>query len=649
MPFFSSNEPDYKKIYNLMTSALKETTNDKILSIKTEIDSLKEKLRKGKDKIIDDEYLVSKFVEYKVDKDKTELEYKILVISPYNAKIKEIKDKMSTNNKATVKAPGKANRKATKKVLFFNNTKINLPNITLSSSYEELVIHGLASIKKIFGKQTGTKSSKTESSTNNENSNEISNENNSNNKSNKNGTRRNKTKKSKVPNRKETVKAPNNRKIEPWKELGMNKSDYKKQLQALARFAKQRGEDVNEHLNFGMSSSEYLVVRYQADLNKSNFQTELNKIVKERNAKQKEEFDKYCEELNIKYIENSDKNSELAINKVICARLTPSVLNGIIDTEIQKPYRNAENACYYHASLQLLKNIAMFKNLVTNKNQLLRMLGDELSRTGPPNKIKNIILCDIKMINCKANNQEDAREFLNFLFQNIDATNNLKLNIKNSLESLTYYSTISKYNYDTYIINKQLDLIGEVPQTVPDQILLLKNFFENMGSVQDLLDRHQKYYITGTESLMKDKNNIPRHYFELTSYKVNPTNRYLLICLTIFHQSHKESDRKSKTNIGIKMKIKFRDIQANICIDGNVYILISIVAHSGTSVSSGHYVNFSRQIVNRHGHGEISWVFYNDCGGIAKPINDTELIQLLNDYDPYILLYKRVVTGESVI
>ena len=160
-------------------------------------------------------------------------------------------------------------------------------------------------------------------------------------------------------------------------------------------------------------------------------------------------------------------------------------------------------------------------------------------------------------------------------------------------------------------------------------------------------------------------------------YFVKPNNKYLILQLILFTNDNKKIVFNIKK---LDDKLCIRELSENDLIDTNPkiqfvngksvnYELISISCQLGDA-NSGHYANFSKQIIKNISTVNPKWIYYNDTYSDLSAIDDMKIfikkqnllkyiinesvgvnyienenhINLLNQeyYSPYLLLYKRI-------
>jgi len=168
----------------------------------------------------------------------------------------------------------------------------------------------------------------------------------------------------------------------------------------------------------------------------------------------------------------------------------------------------------------------------------------------------------------------------------------------------------------------------------------MKHIFK---SVQEILDN----LLNISEVVELNKEFIKK----LNYIEIPDELKYIAFQLVIF-----SFDTRGKP---MKIPVAIDDLNQPICINGIPFELISIIMHSGETINSGHFVNYSKQKINTEEtqrpaipaasarqqsmavkQDDIKWIFYDDLGSKRDSLGSQ--IQNNPRYTPYILLYKRI-------
>ncbi len=267
--------------------------------------------------------------------------------------------------------------------------------------------------------------------------------------------------------------------------------------------------------------------------------------------------------------------------------------------KLQSPYDWASNSCYLHSLLQLLRNIPeLLETLKTNVQA--QDLYNELTRNGlPTSQTKKFIeqKCQLQ----SWGNQHDPRELLFKILE-------LLFGLKNeNMRSYLYlfFDLINFIDYTKKIVNNIV---------MPTNIYLLPLVLiqERFNNMNEIIQNNYPSLPAGDRKVVTD-------------IHILDTTNYLLISPNVFDQDYN------------KIKLQIKDIEDNICIGGVSFEPISIVYHRGDEISSGHFINCSKQIDKNN---KVQWFKFDDIATIKV----VELGQKINNKidTPYIFLYKRI-------
>ena len=336
-------------------------------------------------------------------------------------------------------------------------------------------------------------------------------------------------------------------------------------------------------------------------------------------------------------------------------------------------YPNPGNYCYAITAIQMLRNIDNIVDLLSKfstpiignteniKTKIFIKLQEILKQTTTDNT--NKLLAEIATLTFPNNSmrQQDIDEFITFL--NLD-----------EIMQLVHYEGQELYSKDNAFIKKVVSNKSINKGITALTFDINKNSFRN---IQEIFLREQQATQQDYENSFKDDTTgiTYPNYIKYPKFFVKKNNQYLFISLKIFNSVNK---------IQTKTKITITTLNDNLCIrylkpeDSNEnddetktyqngvgvnYELISIGCHLGINGNSGHYANFSKQIINGVDLNNPKWVYYNDSGNnsfntIKFTNNTTQLhnvtnIYYLNDlndinlidqttFSPYLFLYQRL-------
>lgn len=289
--------------------------------------------------------------------------------------------------------------------------------------------------------------------------------------------------------------------------------------------------------------------------------------------------------------------------------------------KLQSLYINANNVCFLHSVLQMLRNIPEIHAILEQfaaRNKLANLLYLELARIGgvTDSTREIVISCTDFGSPLKYGQQQDASVMLSWIIEKI---------LTNTLNP----PDIFKIGLNVITFNPETDFVYTNIQDKTNYFELLLNFEigkNNYKSLSDIINYRLSPQLAEGY----------KYYDKLvTAYTQNltiiyPETKYIIIRLNIFNM-----DRTLKK---IKIDLTISEIDNFICISGIVFELISIVTHIGSSIDGGHYINYSRQ---NTGDGKVQWIEYNDIDPNHKFKGDI----LTNDNmsgNPYIILCKKV-------
>ena len=404
---------------------------------------------------------------------------------------------------------------------------------------------------------------------------------------------------------------------------------------------------------------------------------------------------KYC------YMTPLEKPSSVIRKAEICHNNIINIINRYFDNQCY--YLNPGNYCYAISTMQLLRNIKeilyYINNLESKKNELELEIGN-IALTENEKKIKkekivifNNILPELKTkINpdLKILNGDYLKSLIEICFPNTEKKPNnsidqqdapeflRKLNVLDYIQELQFYLGIEYYDNDNKFLKQRTN--DRNKQDIEYNVFLTLELPDsnNSGNIQEIFEHNQKSEIfsKGNEPKISI---LPLVYANSKTpfYFIKPNNNYLILQLKLFTSDNIKivfNITKIDDNLCIRelSDIDLKDTNPNIqFVNGKSvnYELISISCQLGNE-NSGHYANFSKQIIKKIDIAKPKWVYYNDTYSNNSAINDTQIfinnknllkyiindtigvnyienendINLLNQnyYSPYLLLYKRI-------
>jgi len=361
--------------------------------------------------------------------------------------------------------------------------------------------------------------------------------------------------------------------------------------------------------------------------------------------------------------------------------------------DIQRYYTNPSQYCYAISSIQLLRNIKEILEYIDKLNlnkkkidgnvgaiiipkielenqELIKKILPEFKKIiSPENKIsegnflKNVI--EICFPN-SSTSQQDAPEFLR------------KLNFLDYIPELQFYLGIEYYDNSNKFLKQRTN--DNNNQDIEINVFLTLELPKTLNSqnIQEIFDNSQNFEEFTEGNNLKINSKVYINAKKLPFFFVKPNNKYLILQIKLFDYSNNKiffNIEKISDNLCIRELTESElDIDPNkVFANGKSinYELISISCHLGVA-NSGHYANFSKQIINNFDHNNPKWVYYNDLYNNNSAINDEKIfmnktkkmkynvdnldsfgnvnyieiddINLLNQnyYSPYLLLYKRI-------
>ncbi len=216
----------------------------------------------------------------------------------------------------------------------------------------------------------------------------------------------------------------------------------------------------------------------------------------------------------------------------------------------------------------------------------------------------------------KPNKEEDATEFLNYLF-NI---------LKNELIKQQKHEMFSSF-FSLHLIDRYECLNCHLICNRPHELffLPLSLYAFNVSNIQMLFDNYFNEEILENDnkvfcSICKSKQKAKKTCF------IAKSPEYLILSLNRFDKNKKLLNQYDYSR-EIKIKVLESD---NFSINYETYELISFVIHSGSGKSSGHYY------VSFKNNSDNNWVFIDD-----KMFSSFDFFCISNNHTPYILFYQR--------
>jgi hypothetical protein len=329
------------------------------------------------------------------------------------------------------------------------------------------------------------------------------------------------------------------------------------------------------------------------------------------------------------------------------------------------------NRCFFNSTIQLIKNIVDINNIV-----------DQEIENKKTSKIeeKNVKILKLLLVILNIKDEDINTNFKN-ISDNSDKIRDIVFNNHVKQEDSEELLTIilgdfnifqfcllkEKYSYDKTFLNK-IELIGGGLFSYNIQLTFNKNAIYN--SIQELFIKNQKAEYDNLYNMYTIDYKIYHRTINNQLFFVDKKNKYLKLSIKLFNRLgnttfktimkriDKIGDdiciRQIKTEI-IEDIIKMSDEEKNEykkksyeeSFEGEEiklisYELISIVCHRGSNFSSGHYVNYSKQIDD---DGEVKWFLYDDSS--VNHIDDINSIEQSTNNSPYLFLYKRIEEGEE--
>jgi len=319
----------------------------------------------------------------------------------------------------------------------------------------------------------------------------------------------------------------------------------------------------------------------------------------------------------------------------------------------QQNYKNQFNACYYHSTLQLLRNIPeLISDILTRSatNPFLGMCASELGRDGYPTtssqKIvdeivpkQEIIVADKHIMQSPWKLQIDAQEFLSAFIDSLPIQTQELFKIASVTKNIYNDSNTYKPKVKSRFKSENAFIITlPIPQSKQKIIYKTVQDIYNLYSIKGNLelraynnnDIEIKTFNAHTQKYTpKNVPGITYSYFNILS-----TTQYLLIHFKAF-------ERDYKTDITSKLDLHITELNNLLCVDGILFEPISIITHRG-SYYGGHYRNHSKQ---RDSKNNIIWYMYDDAYNTAdiKLLHNKQLDIDNATFTPYIMLYKRLL------
>lgn len=363
-------------------------------------------------------------------------------------------------------------------------------------------------------------------------------------------------------------------------------------------------------------------------------------------------------------------------------------------------YLNPGNLCYAISSVQLLRNIIELLGYInildTQKADLANAAGNMLLTAKEKkekqekllilekhlpllqkilNPVKQISDNDILLEITKScfptnpTSQQDAPEFLR------------KINFLDYIPELQFYTGVEFYDKNNTFLKQMTNDLNTQEITVNVFLTLEVTKNNSANNIQELFDYTQKaeQFTVGNDLQISTN---PDKYIEsgikFPFYFVKSDNKYLILSVNIY------DNRAAKVFFNIDKigdDLCIRELSDNELSDtdptkqfnngkSTKYELISVICQIG-SANSGHYANFSKQIIAQIDTKKPKWVYYNDSYSNNSAIDNESIflnkqkkmkyimddigvnyiendddINLLNQkhHTPYVFLYKRINT-----
>ena len=281
-----------------------------------------------------------------------------------------------------------------------------------------------------------------------------------------------------------------------------------------------------------------------------------------------------------------------------------------------KGLRNTGNNCYINSNTQLLKLIFDYSGINSNF--------DDIYYSTDINTYNKYIEFIKKKggININDNSQQDAQEFIQPILNDINDINKKFFNIE--IKKLYYCKVnniIKHYNFcDNQQSDSTLMLMLCIPENTTNTTLieLMDNYLKEESIDQSTNNSTKKFYCQGVSVLKGiELNNIDL----VSKYIITHLSKFLILNIKRFSDLMRKNscnitiyESLSITTYGKQDIIKIADIKRDneeinnytLSPIKNNYILIGITVHSGLSLHSGHYYNYSKNIIDK------TWSCIND-------------------------------------
>jgi hypothetical protein len=344
-------------------------------------------------------------------------------------------------------------------------------------------------------------------------------------------------------------------------------------------------------------------------------------------------------------------------------------------------YGNPGNYCYAITAIQLLRNIidiidyiaailnstiiAITDPTVAKNNTIFTKLLEILNSNSSD---INQLLTEIATLTFPSNStsQQDVTEFISYL--------NLA-----DIPELQHFRGVEMYTNNQEFIKRHYKETNTQAENNFITNLRIEKHKINFNNLQEIFNYNQKGIILDNKNNFKNSDNNLEYInaIEFPIYFVKHNTEYILFSLVILLMN-------LTTNTKFKLNITIQNLNENLCIrkleqteindnssqnynkgKGIEYELISIACHIG-GPTSGHYVNFSKQIIESIDANKPKWIYYNDSGDnsynsikLTQPdklknttVNGTNIYYLDNNndinlidqsyYTPYLFLYKKL-------
>jgi len=303
--------------------------------------------------------------------------------------------------------------------------------------------------------------------------------------------------------------------------------------------------------------------------------------------------------------------------------------------------------CYVNSALQLLRtSFSSFYDLLSP--EILTLFNSYINTRRPANYLNDILKLILpnnavrKDAFYTENNtlrQSDSFEFLYYLLDYIF--------YQDQLRQIKYYFKFDILEQLAGDNGRKIGLIEEIILKMQPSVL---NTDKLQINIQDLFN----VYINGIEEKIGDFRDDDNKYGTNIMKKLTYVNfsEYLLINIVLFRYNKEKKNTEKLQYYTIIDKLSFQSYNMEYLSSQTYdkyyyeYIPISIICHSGNSVFSGHYINYSKRPKTVNGDlVNADWWLYNDdqvslIGDSLDLLNNAIFI---NKSQPYIILYKQIV------